>query len=57
MVPFLMRLILAHRAQSRVEIRANRLYVLSTGLPFPLVRELNPVTPYLMMTILCNAVC
>lgn len=52
-----MHLILAHRAQSRGEIRANRLYVLSMGLPFPLVRELNPVTPHLVMTILCSFVC
>lgn len=56
MVPLLMHLILAHRAQSRGEIRV-RLYVLSRGLPFPLVRNLTPVTLYLMMTILCSAVC
>lgn len=52
-----MHLILAHRAQSRGEIRANRLYVLSTGLPFPLARDLTPLTLHLMMTILCSAVC
>lgn len=32
MVPLLMHLILAHRAQSREGIRASRLFVLSTGL-------------------------
>lgn len=55
MVPLLMHLILAHRAQSRGGIRASRLYVLSTGLPLPLVRELTPVTSHLMMTILSSA--
>lgn len=42
MVPLLMHLILAHRAQSRGEIRACRLYMLSMGLLLPLVRELIP---------------
>lgn len=53
MVPLLKHLILAHRAQSRGKMRARRLYALSAGLPFPLVRDLTPVTPHLVMTILC----
>lgn len=47
MIALLMHLIWEHRAQSRGEIRANRLDVVSTGLPFPLVRELTAETPRL----------